>query len=104
MSFLAPYPHPLYARWPALARAAAHGVLVELPGGVVVRMQPQIVGDLVRFPTMIETPMGPVRVIAETHVETFARLIDAAERRNVIPRLASLFEQHTGRPLLPRGW
>lgn len=101
---LAVYPHPLYARYPALARAAAYGVAVQLPGGVVARVQPVIVGELVRVPTIIETPAGPIRVIAETHVETFARLVDAAERNGTIPRLAALFEQHTGRPLLPRGW
>lgn len=96
--------HPAFARWPALARAAAYGVAVELRPGVVVRVQPRVVGDLVQIPAIVETPYGPIRAIVETHVDTFGRLATEAERRNVVPRLSQFFEQHTGRPLLPRGF
>lgn len=104
MTALAPQVHPAFRRWPALARAAAYGIAVEIRPGVVVRVQPRVVGDLVQVPAIVETPYGPIRAIVETHVETFARLATEAERRNVPARLSAFFEQQTGRPLLPRGW
>jgi hypothetical protein len=100
--------HPALQRWPALARAAQQGVVVQLVNGVVARLRIGVVGDAVQVPIEVNgtvaTPYGDVPVqgvaLATMHVDDFGRALTAAERAGVVPQISQLLAGGGGRPLL----
>lgn len=108
MTALARPLHPALMRWPALARAAQHGVVVRLTTGVAARLQIAVVGDAVQVPIEVNgtvaTPYGNVQVqgvaVAQMNVDDFGRALTAAERAGVVPQISQLLDGAGGRPLL----
>lgn len=97
-------------RYPSLGRALRFGVALDL-NGVAVRANPLLVGDRVIMPVQAQgtfpTRFGSIDVHGSVEVscdlETFAGILDEADRRGVLPRVQSFLLGETyGRPILPR--
>jgi hypothetical protein len=101
---------PALLRWPALARAAAQGLRVQVAPGIAATVQLQVQGDhVVGFvnlpPTRVQTPYGAVMLQGATQIamqaDDFGRALQAAERAGVMPRIDQLLSGAAGgRPLL----
>lgn len=72
-------------------------------GGVVIEADAWRDGNTAFLRIAAETPLGPIGGVIHTDVETAHRMIEAAERHEIIPRISAAVENFTGhRPLLTR--